>query len=141
MKRHLFIFLLLLKTTLPLWAGEISWDALKGLESDPKTKTPLIKEDLKKLLKKEVTIKGFMMPLDFDAKSISEFLFMPYLPACQHVPPPPANQVILVKMKKGANTPASFYPVELTGNLTVEANKELDSGYKMEGLKVKELKQ
>jgi hypothetical protein len=104
-------------------------------------KAVVAKGELKKILGKEITIKGFMMPLDYDAKTVVEFLFMPYVPACMHVPPPPPNQLVLVKMKKGTTVQPSFYPIELTGKLTVEANKDLESSFKMDGLKIKELKQ
>ena len=122
------------------FAAEIKWELLKTLGIDEKTKLPSPSLELKKVIGKEISIKGFMMPLDFDSKAVSEFLFMPYVPSCMHVPPPPPNQLILVKMKKGVTATPSFYPVELTGKLTIEANKELESGYKIEGLKIKELK-
>ena len=123
------------------FASEVTWETLKKLDLDPKTKSPVAKGELKKILGKEITIKGFMMPLDYDAKAVVEFLFMPYVPACMHVPPPPPNQLVLVKMKKGTTVQPSFYPVEITGILSVEANKDLESSYKMEGLKIKEMKQ
>lgn len=123
-----------------LFAAEVSWETLKTLDFDTKTKKNIIKPELQKSLGKEVSIKGFMMPLDYEAKEVVEFLFMPYVPACMHVPPPPANQLVLVKMKKGAKIKPSFYPIELTGTLAVEANADLESSYKMEGIKIKELK-
>jgi hypothetical protein len=92
-------------------------------------------------LGQEISIKGFMMPLDYDAKAVSEFLFMPYIPSCMHVPPPPPNQLVLVKMKKGSTVVPSFYPVELTGKISIDTNKDLESSYKMEGIKIKELKE
>lgn len=137
MKKIFFFAFLVLNTA---YAAEIKWELLKTLSVDPKTKLPTPTGDLKKTIGKEISIKGFMMPLDYDAKAVSEFLFMPYVPACMHVPPPPPNQLILVKMKKGVTTAPSFYPVELTGKLTLDANKELESSYKIEGTKVKELK-
>jgi hypothetical protein len=120
---------------------EINWELLKTLELDQKTKTLTPKPDLKKILGQEISIKGFMMPLDYDAKAVSEFLFMPYIPSCMHVPPPPPNQLVLVKMKKGSTVVPSFYPVELTGKISIDTNKELESSYKMEGLKIKEMKE
>ncbi len=123
------------------FAAEVNWETLKTLEFDAKTKKSIIKPELQKVLSsKEVTIKGFMMPLDYESKEVVEFLFMPYVPACMHVPPPPANQLVLVKMKKGNKIKPSFYPIELTGKLLVDANAELESSFKMEGLKMKELK-
>lgn len=124
-----------------LFALEASWETLKTLEFDAKTKKNVIKADLQKVLGKEITMKGFMMPLDYESKEIVEFLFMPYVPSCMHVPPPPANQLVLVKMKKGSKIKPSFYPVELTGKLAVDSNAELESSFKMEGLKLKELKE
>lgn len=134
-----FLALILCVNTM---AAEVTWETLKTLEADPKTKAPKASAELSKILGKEITMKGFMMPLDYDSKTVSEFLFMPFIPACMHVPPPPANQLVLVKMKKGVPGIApSMYPIELTGKLSIEANKELESSYKMEGLKYKEIKQ
>lgn len=123
-------------------AADVTWETLKTLDADPKTKAPKASAELTKILGKEITMKGFMMPLDYDSKTVTEFLFMPYIPACMHVPPPPANQLVLVKMKKGVPGIApSMYPIELTGKLSIESNKELESSFKMDGLKYKEIKQ
>lgn len=126
--------------SVPIMSAEVSWDTLKTLEYDLKTKKSVIKPALKSVLGKEVTMKGFMMPLDFESKELVEFLFMPYVPSCMHVPPPSANQLVLVKLKKGNKIKPSFYPIEITGKLSVEVSAELDSSYKFEGTKVKELK-
>jgi hypothetical protein len=138
MKKVILLFLLF---TLKSIASEVTWETLKTLDLDPKTKSVVIKENLKKIIGKEITIKGFMMPLDYDAKTVVEFLFMPFIPACMHVPPPPPNQLILVKMKNGVTVTPSFYPIELTGKLSVDSNKDLESSYKIDGIKIKELKQ
>lgn len=140
MKKLSLIFATLLISS-PLFALEASWETLKTLEFDTKTKKNVIKADLQKVLGKEITMKGFMMPLDYESKEITEFLFMPYVPSCMHVPPPPANQLVLVKMKKGSKIKPSFYPIELTGKLAVDTNAELESSFKMDGLKLKELKE
>ena len=135
-----FILLVLSFNTLA-FSAEVSWETLKTLSIDPKTKSPIAKGELKKILGKEITMKGFMMPLDYEAKEVVEFLLMPYIPACMHVPPPPANQLVLVKMKKGTTVQPSMYPIEISGKINLDANKDLESSYKMEGLKIKELKQ
>ena len=136
-----FIFIIILLFIQNAFCLEVTWETLKTLEVDPKTKNPTAKGELAKVLGKEITIKGFMMPLDYDAKTVVEFLFMPYIPACMHVPPPPPNQLVLVKMKKGSTVQPSFYPVEITGKLSLDINKDLESSYKMEATKLKELKQ
>ena len=141
MKTLKLLFLLsVFVISVPIRSEEVSWDTLKTLEYDLKTKKSVIKPALKSILAKEVTMKGFMMPLDFESKELVEFLFMPYVPSCMHVPPPSANQLVLVKLKKGNKIKPSFYPIEITGKLSVEVSAELDSSYKFEGTKVKELK-
>lgn len=139
-KKILLTTLLLVSFTPSLLAKELSWEALKSLEVDAKTKKNKMGDELTKNIGKEITIKGFMMPLEYDAKEISEFLLMPYVPSCMHIPPPPANQLVLVKMKKGSKVKPTFMPVEMKGKLKVEENKELESSYLMEGLSMKELK-
>ncbi|AUN98697.1 DUF3299 domain-containing protein [Bacteriovorax stolpii] len=140
MKKTMLTGALTLLVSMSAFALDVPWETLKTLDFDTKTKKNVIKPELQKVLGKEVTIKGFMMPLDYEAKEIVEFLFMPYVPACMHVPPPPPNQLVLVKMKKGSKVKPSFYPIELTGKLAVETNADLESSFKMEGLKMKELK-
>lgn len=135
------IFLTFLLNVFSALAAEVTWETLKTLDVDPKTKKPKTSAELQKILGKEITMKGFMMPLDFDSKAVVEFLFMPYVPSCMHVPPPPPNQLVLVKMKKGMTIQPSMFPIEITGSLSLDANKDLESSYKMEGLKIKEMKQ
>lgn len=140
MKRLIFAFVTSLVFANLTIAKELSWEALKSLEVDVKSKKSKMGDELSKNVGKEITLKGFMMPLEYDAKEISEFLLMPYVPSCMHIPPPPANQLVLVKMKKGSKVKPTFMPVELKGKLNVEENKELESSYLMEGLSMKELK-
>jgi hypothetical protein len=66
---------------------------------------------------KRVHIGGYVVPLDFDATRVKEFLLVPYVGACIHVPPPPANQIIYVKTEQGFDVRGSFDPVWVTGAL------------------------
>ena len=48
-----------------------------------------------------VRIPGYVVPFDFDSdQSWAEFLFVPYMGACIHTPPPPPNQIVLVRLAK-----------------------------------------
>jgi hypothetical protein len=86
-----------------------------------------------------VRLPGFVVPLENDATRISEFLLVPYFGACIHVPPPPANQTVLV-------TTASEQPYEgdlfdtvwVEGQMVVEPfSDELgDAGYRIEAATV-----
>ena len=53
-------------------------------------------------LGKQIRIPGYAVPLDAERMQSSEFLLVPYFGACVHSPPPPANQIILVKPPKGS---------------------------------------
>lgn len=69
---------------------------------------------------KRVRIGGYVVPLDFDSTSVKEFLLVPFVGACIHVPPPPTNQIIYVKSEKGFDVQGSFDPVWVTGTLKTE---------------------
>ena len=86
----------------------------------------------------EVKIAGYVTPLTFDGEKVVEFLFVPYLGACIHVPPPPANQIVYVSNAKGLKADDLYDPLWLTGTLraspinTIVAN----AGYWIESAKV-----
>ena len=51
---------------------------------------------------KRIQIDGFMVPLEFDygeGLTVEEFVLVPDAGMCIHVPPPPPNQMIFVKLK------------------------------------------
>ena len=48
-------------------------------------------------LNKKVRIPGYAVPLDTERSETREFLLVPYFGACIHTPPPPANQIVLVR--------------------------------------------
>jgi len=79
----------------------------------------------------QVSIGGYVVPLDFDATTVKEFLLVPFVGACIHVPPPPANQIIYVKTDKGFEVGGAFDPVTVTGqiNTTVAFTGLADAGY------------
>lgn len=80
---------------------------------------------------KRVKIGGYVVPLDFEATSIKEFLLVPFVGACIHVPPPPANQIIYVKAEDGFDVSGSFDPVTVTGTIKTETafTGLADAGY------------
>lgn len=50
-----------------------------------------------------VTIPGFVVPLERGSDGLlTEFFLVPYFGACIHVPPPPPNQIVYVRMRAGA---------------------------------------
>jgi hypothetical protein len=83
---------------------------------------------------KRVRIGGYVVPLDFEATSIKEFLLVPFVGACIHVPPPPANQIVYVKSGKGFEVAGQFEPVWVTGTMKTETafTGLADAGYSID---------
>jgi len=54
---------------------------------------PIVKDQLNK----KVRISGYVVPLNASRDKYREFLLVPYFGACIHSPPPPANQIIVIK--------------------------------------------
>ncbi|MGB5276810.1 MAG: DUF3299 domain-containing protein [Gammaproteobacteria bacterium] len=50
---------------------------------------------------KKIRLPGYLLPLEFEDKKVTEFLLVPWVGACIHTPPPPPNQIVHVKLDKG----------------------------------------
>lgn len=92
---------------------------------------------------KRVHIGGYVVPLDFEATNVKEFLLVPFVGACIHVPPPPPNQIIYVKTAKGFDVEGSFDPVYVTGTLKVASQYTglAETGYSIDAEKVETRKE
>jgi hypothetical protein len=126
---------------LSIEAKEVDWKVLQGLTVTQKKGAPKLSKELKVVMASNLSIKGFMIPLDYDSKKIDEFLLVPFIPSCGHVPPPPANQVVLVKMAKGKKANSSYFPLKVSGLLSLSKKQGLiDSSFSMVATEVKEIK-
>lgn len=88
---------------------------------------------------KRVKLAGFVVPIEGDGEKLSEFLLVPYFGACIHVPPPPANQTVYVKVTKAdAKIRKAFDTVWVTGILSAKpVNSELaTAGYQIQAEQV-----
>lgn len=93
----------------------VTWSTLKTL-TDSQAPSPA-----RSLDRKTVLVPGFMVPLEDDADQVTEFLLVPFAGACIHVPPPPPNQMIYVKLRGGKRARMSFTePISVTGQLHVD---------------------
>jgi uncharacterized protein len=92
---------------------------------------------------KRVRIGGYVVPLDFEATNVKEFLLVPFVGACIHVPPPPPNQIVYVKSEKGFDVQGSFDPVWVTGTLKAASQFTglAETGYSIEDGKVETRKE
>jgi hypothetical protein len=87
---------------------------------------------------KLVRIPGFVVPLEGDNETSSEFLLVPYFGACIHVPPPPANQIVYVQFATAVPIDDLYDAVWVTGTLTTTGWKgDLATvGYSLSGISV-----
>jgi uncharacterized protein len=101
-------------------------------DSDPRAQR--LSDDLRKawesapvvaaLDNKVVKLSGFLVTLEGDGKEVSGFLLVPFFGACLHVPPPPSNQIVLVRTgKRPFKVKEMFQMVAVTGRLRTEASR------------------
>lgn len=90
---------------------------------------------------KNVRIPGYVLPTEFSGDKVVEFLLVPYVGACVHTPPPPANQMVHVKVDEGFTSEGLFAPVWVTGQITTamstqslslnDGTTEVEAGYQI----------
>lgn len=75
-------------------------------------------QPVKELDGKYVKLPGFIVPLDSDEGGmLDEFLLVPYFGACIHVPPPPPNQIVYVKMNEPVELLQIWDPFWIIGTM------------------------
>jgi len=67
---------------------------------------------------KKVRIPGFAIPIEQSDKGVDELLLVPYFGACIHTPPPPANQIIHVKLSEPQPAVGAMQAYWIWGELT-----------------------
>ena len=138
-KRKLALSLLILILTVSFTSSsnatpkEISWDDLIPWTAvfDPSE----VKFN-EKLNNKEVKIPGYIIPLEYEGQDIKTFLLVPYIGACIHVPPPPANQIVYVDTAAAWDSLDWWEPVYVTGTIKIESRQMeffemVDIGYEI----------
>jgi hypothetical protein len=62
-----------------------------------------------------VRLSGFVVPIDYQGTGVTAFILVPYVGACVHVPPPPANQLVFVTTGTPYESTGLFEAVTVTG--------------------------
>ncbi|MDW5417061.1 MULTISPECIES: DUF3299 domain-containing protein [unclassified Iodobacter] len=98
--------------------------------------------------KQTVQLDGYLLPLKQANKKVTEFILVPVIGACIHVPAPPANQMVVVQYPKGFPAGNLFAPITVTGKLLVKSSKsdlaladgssKVEVGYAMTANEVRE---
>ena len=86
---------------------------------------------------KNIRITGFMVPLEVDfgeAETVNEFVLVPSAGMCMHVPPPPPNQLMLIKLSEPERIRSMYQPIGVNGIITIKPPLEdaFDSMYVIE---------
>jgi hypothetical protein len=72
-----------------------------------------------------IRLPGYALPLEYDGAAIQEFLLVPYVGACIHVPPPPQNQMVFVKLAEPFIITDLFTPVWITGRVKIQQTETI----------------
>ena len=167
------VLALLLLVALPTWAEDqpkdLSWQEMIPPDAPPEIpnmkplhdlsgmadalsveSAPAAKQDLpnapvvQSLDGRHIRLPGYIVPLEVSEEGrTTEFLLVPYFGACIHVPPPPPNQLVLVRYPKGLKLDDIYTPLWVTGTLKVEkVNNDLaDAAYALDAGKVRAVKE
>lgn len=99
-----------------------------------------------------VVMPGFILPLEYAGTKVTEFLLVPWVGACIHAPPPPANQIVhvVVGKKMAMESKKLFEPVSVTGTLFTkrmskslflkDGSSDINIGYSMQASMVEPYK-
>ena len=113
---------------------EAPWMSSRSRQPDSSQPPAIVSE----LDGQRVRIGGYVVALEFDATKIKEFLLVPFVGACIHVPPPPPNQIIYVKAAEGFEVYGQFNAAYITGTLKAvrQVTDLAATGYAMEAEKI-----
>ena len=124
------ILLLLISNSYSKDSKEITWSDLVPWTN---VFTPNEVKFNKKLDGKTVIIPGYIVPLDHIGFGVVEFMLVPFIGACIHVPPPPPNQLIYVTTEKPWDSMTLWEPVWGTGEIVIKSqiNEWAETGYQI----------
>ncbi len=119
---------------------QVEWALLRELN----LKTGVAPRALASFEGRQVRIPGFAVPLEDNDNEVSEFLLVPYMGACVHTPPPPANQIVQVRTSDGKPIrvdPAE--PVWVSGELRISPAKSRygDASFQLRAILVEPYKE
>ena len=94
---------------------EVDWGTLRELD----LRSGKASDALKNMDGTIIRVPGFIVPLEDSQNEVSDFLLVPSPQACVHVPAPPANQMVHVRMASGTKAKMSYGPVWAQGRIHI----------------------
>ncbi|MEP3440923.1 MAG: DUF3299 domain-containing protein [Sulfitobacter sp.] len=78
-----------------------------------------------------IKMPGFIIPIEQSNAGVTSFVLVPYVGACLHTPPPPANQLVFVTSKNPWPSADLWAPVWVTGQMRheVQTTEVAETGY------------
>ncbi len=78
-----------------------------------------------------IRMPGYIIPLEVGAKGVTDFILVPYVGACIHVPPPPPNQLVLARTKNPWPSDQLWEAVWVIGTMRTKLNSTdlAETGY------------
>ena len=67
-----------------------------------------------------IKMPGYIIPFDVGAEGVTNFMLVPYIGACLHTPPPPANQLVMVNSAQPWPGDQLWDPVWVTGTMRTQ---------------------
>ncbi|MDD9952680.1 MAG: DUF3299 domain-containing protein [Zetaproteobacteria bacterium] len=109
----------------------INWRLLQKFDY----KTGKGPQELRDLNGKKVKIPGFVVPLLDNSLELENFLLVPNMQACIHVPPPPPNLIVTVSLDQAVPLREASNPTWVIGTFHIRITKSKYGGsaYKIEG--------
>jgi hypothetical protein len=104
-------------------------------------------EDLNaEVVGQSIRLPGYLLPLNMVDQKAVEFLLVPTVGACIHVPPPPPNQIVYVRYEEGFKVNGLYQPVWVSGEIKAEKQMtelnyvdgaaDIDVGYAIDAVTV-----
>ena len=81
-----------------------------------------------------IKMPGYVLPIDMSTAGVTSFIMVPYVGACIHTPPPPANQLVFVDSKRPWLSDKLWDPVWVTGRMRheLQSTTVADIGYALD---------
>ena len=78
-----------------------------------------------------IKIPGYIIPIDLSTEGVTSFVLVPYVGACLHTPPPPANQLVFVTTLKPWPSDNLWDAVWVTGHMEhgIQTTEVAETGY------------
>lgn len=80
-----------------------------------------------------IRMPGYVIPLELGSDGVHTFILVPYVGACIHTPPPPANQLVFVSAVKPWPSDQLWDPVWVTGEMRTQIQQTdlAETGYSL----------